>query len=36
MGVLEWAALLPQAQQELSYQFTVEHPPDIAIIGLDV
>ena len=37
MGILEWAiALLPQSQQELSYQFTVEHPPDIAIIGLDV
>lgn len=37
MGVLEWAiALLPQSQQELSYQFTVEHPPDITIIGLDV
>jgi uncharacterized protein (TIGR02231 family) len=37
MGVLEWAiALSPQSQQELSYQFTVEHPPDIAIIGLDV
>ncbi len=29
-------ALLPQSQQELSYQFTVEHPPDITIIGLDM
>ncbi len=37
MGVLEWAiALLPQSQQELSYQFTVEHPPDITVIGLDM
>lgn len=37
MGILEWAiALLPQAQQELSYQFTVEHPSDMTIIGLDV
>ncbi len=37
MGVLEWAIALPaQSQQELSYQFTVEHSPDIAIIGLDM
>lgn len=37
MGILEWAiALLPQAQQELSYQFTVEYPPDLTVIGLDM
>lgn len=37
MGILEWAiALPPQAQQEFTYQFTVEHPPDITVIGLDI
>lgn len=37
MGVLEWAiALSPQAQQEFTYQFTVEHPPEITVIGLDI
>ncbi|KJH73014.1 mucoidy inhibitor MuiA family protein [Aliterella atlantica] len=37
MGVVEWAiALPPQAQQEFTYQFTIEHPPEITVIGLDI
>jgi uncharacterized protein (TIGR02231 family) len=37
MGLLEWImSLQPQAKQELYYQFVVEHPPDLAVIGLDV
>ena len=37
MGMLEWSLLLPpQSQQELYYQFTVEHPPHLTIVGLDI
>jgi uncharacterized protein (TIGR02231 family) len=37
MGLLEWEiSLLPQAKQELYYQFVVEHPPDLTVIGLDI
>ena len=37
MGVLEWImSLPPQAKQELYYQFVVEHPPDLGVIGLDI
>jgi uncharacterized protein (TIGR02231 family) len=37
MGMLEWImSLQPQAKQELYYQFVVEHPPDLAAIGLDI
>ena len=37
MGLLEWImSLPPQAKQELYYQFVVEHPPDLTIIGLDI
>jgi uncharacterized protein (TIGR02231 family) len=37
MGLLEWImSLPPQAKQELYYQFVVEHPPDLAVIGLDI
>jgi uncharacterized protein (TIGR02231 family) len=37
MGVLEWEiSLPPQAKQELYYQFVVEHPPELAVIGLDI
>lgn len=37
MGMLEWAiALPPQSQRELYYQFSVEHPPELAIVGLDI
>ena len=37
MGILEWImSLPPQAKQELYYQFVVEHPPDLTVIGLDI
>jgi len=37
MGLLEWEiSLLPQAKQELYYQFVVEHPPELTVIGLDI
>jgi hypothetical protein len=37
MGLLEWImSLPPQAKQELYYQFVIEHPPDLAVIGLDI
>lgn len=37
MGILEWAFTLPAyAIREIYYQFTVEHPPELTIIGLDV
>jgi uncharacterized protein (TIGR02231 family) len=37
MGMLEWSLTLPpQSKQELYYQFTVEHPPDINVTGLDI
>jgi uncharacterized protein (TIGR02231 family) len=37
MGGLEWTCLLPAKQtQEIAYQFTIEHPPSLEIIGLDV
>jgi uncharacterized protein (TIGR02231 family) len=37
MGLLEWImSLPPQAKQELYYQFVVEHPPDLGVIGLDI
>ncbi len=37
MGILEWImSLPPQAKQELYYQFVVEHPPDLTLIGLDI
>lgn len=37
MGLLEWEiSLPPQAKQELYYQFVVEHPPDLTVIGLDI
>ena len=37
MGLLEWImSLQPQAKQELYYQFVVEHPPDLGVIGLDI
>ena len=37
MGLLEWImSLPPQAKQELYYQFVVEHPPDLAVTGLDI
>lgn len=37
MGLMEWSpALAPQVKQEIYYQFTVEHPPDQTITGLDI
>lgn len=37
MGLMEWElSLPPQAKQELYYQFVVEHPPDLRVVGLDI
>ncbi len=37
MGVLEWTLTLqPQVKQEISYQFVVEHPPELAVTGLNL
>ncbi len=37
MGRLEWSLTLPpQSKQELYYQFTVEHPPELTVVGLDI
>ncbi|WP_375474239.1 mucoidy inhibitor MuiA family protein [uncultured Nostoc sp.] len=36
MGILEWLLTLPaQERQEIYYQFNVEHPPDLMLVGLD-
>ena len=37
MGLLEWTIdLPPQGKQEVFYQFVVEYPPELAVIGLDI
>ncbi|MDZ8184446.1 MAG: mucoidy inhibitor MuiA family protein [Nostoc sp. ChiSLP02] len=37
MGVLEWQlTLAPQEPQEIYYQYNVEHPPELTVIGLDI
>jgi uncharacterized protein (TIGR02231 family) len=37
LGLLEWSlSLEPKSAQELYYQFTVEQPPDLTILGLDI
>ncbi|BCL37041.1 mucoidy inhibitor MuiA family protein [Nostoc sp. MS1] len=37
MGILEWILNIPpQGRQEVSYQFTVEHPPELTVIGLNI
>ncbi|NJP11189.1 MAG: mucoidy inhibitor MuiA family protein [Leptolyngbyaceae cyanobacterium RU_5_1] len=37
MGVLDWVLTLkPGSKQEISYQFTVEHPRELTVIGLDL
>jgi uncharacterized protein (TIGR02231 family) len=37
MGILEWAfTLSPQAKCEIFYQFIVEHPPELTVVGLDI
>ena len=37
MGMLVWSLTLPPLfRQELYYQFTVEHPPELNVVGLDI
>ncbi|MEM7553137.1 MAG: mucoidy inhibitor MuiA family protein [Cyanobacteria bacterium P01_A01_bin.84] len=37
MGNLDWQLVLqPQAKYNISYQFTVEHPPQLTVEGLEV
>lgn len=37
MGILEWQLTLPpQERREMYYQFNVEHPPDLMVVGLDI
>jgi len=37
MGILEWDLMIPaQGKQEIYYQFIVEHPPNLTVVGLDV
>ncbi|MDZ8053884.1 MAG: mucoidy inhibitor MuiA family protein [Aulosira sp. ZfuVER01] len=37
MGILEWElTLLAQEKREIYYQFNVEHPPELTVIGLDI
>ncbi|BAY35989.1 hypothetical protein NIES2111_03080 [Nostoc sp. NIES-2111] len=37
MGILEWILTIPpQGRQEVSYQFTVEHPLELTVIGLNI
>ena len=37
MGMLEWSITLPPlSKQELYYQFTVEHPPELTVVCLDI
>lgn len=36
-GILNWLlTIAPQEQQEIYYQFTVEHPPELTVVGLDI
>ncbi|MEH2307863.1 mucoidy inhibitor MuiA family protein [Nostoc sp.] len=37
MGIVEWQLTLPpQEKREIYYQFNVEHPPDLMVVGLDI
>lgn len=37
MGILEWELrMAPQSKQEIYYQFSVEHPPQLNVVGLDI
>ncbi|MDZ8104443.1 MAG: mucoidy inhibitor MuiA family protein [Nostoc sp. DedQUE12a] len=37
MGILEWQlTLAPQERREIYYQFNVEHPPELTVLGLDI
>jgi len=36
MGILEWQLTLPaHEKREIYYQFNVEHPPELMVVGLD-
>lgn len=37
MGILKWnLTFAPQDKQEIYYQFTVEYPPQLTVMGLDI
>lgn len=37
MGILTWDLVIPpEGKQDIFYQFTVEHPPQLTVVGLDV
>ncbi|MGF2034974.1 MAG: mucoidy inhibitor MuiA family protein [Nostoc sp. CmiVER01] len=37
MGLLEWQLTLsPQERREVYYQFIIEHPPELMVVGLDI
>ncbi len=37
MGILEWELrMAPQSKQELYYQFIIEYPPNLDIVGLNI
>ncbi|BAZ47652.1 hypothetical protein NIES4103_02540 [Nostoc sp. NIES-4103] len=37
MAILEWLLTIsPQEPREIFYQFIVEHPPEITVVGLDI
>ncbi|MFN6514010.1 MAG: mucoidy inhibitor MuiA family protein [Nostoc sp. CreGUA01] len=37
MGILEWElTFAPQERREVYYQFNVEHPPELMVVGLDI
>lgn len=37
MGILEWSlTLAPLCNEEVYYQFTIEHPPELPLVGLDI
>lgn len=37
MGMLEWSLTLPPLSgQELYYQFAIEYPPELTVVGLDI
>jgi uncharacterized protein (TIGR02231 family) len=37
MGILQWLLTLPaQERREIYYQFNVEYPPDLMVVGLDI
>jgi uncharacterized protein (TIGR02231 family) len=37
LGTLQWSFTLPPlAQHDVYYQFTVEHPPELTVVGLEI